>query len=111
MRPENLNNVLIIHKMSVPSANVLLRAAQVSIDEDKPIYLDYYRDSLEKKCCIGVQGTTKYLVKTTDEYTSTIQTVFKCETCYVVMTENSLYIVDAGIAIKRVLEPKEDAPK
>jgi len=97
--------------MSVPSANVLLRAAQVSIDEDKPIYLDYYRDSVEKKCCIGVQGSIKYLVKTTDEYTSTIQTVFKCENCYVVMTENSLYIVDAGIAIKRVLEPKEDASK
>ena len=97
--------------MSVPAANVLLRAAQVSIDEDKPIYLDYYKDSLEKKCCIGVQGTTKYLVKTTDEYTSTIQTVFKCETCYVIMTENSLYIVDASIPIKRVLEPKEDAPK
>ena len=97
--------------MAVPPANVLLRAAQVSIDEDKPIYLDYYKDSVEKKCCIGVQGTTKYLVKTTDEYTSTIQTVFKCETCYVVMTENSLYIVDSGIAIKRVLEPKEDTPK
>ena len=97
--------------MAVPPANVLLRAAQVSIDEDKPIYLDYYKDSLEKKCCIGVQGTTKYLVKTTDEYTSTIQTVFKCETCYVVMTENSLYIVDSGIAIKRVLESKEDTPK
>jgi hypothetical protein len=97
--------------MAVPPANVLLRAAQVSIDEDKPIYLDYYKDSVEKKCCIGVQGSTKYLVKTTDEYTSTIQTVFKCENCYVVMTENSLYIVDSGIAIKRVLEPKEDTPK
>jgi hypothetical protein len=97
--------------MAVPPANVLLRAAQVSIDEDKPIYLDYYKDSVEKKCCIGVQGSTKYLVKTTDEYTSTIQTVFKCENCYVIMTENSLYIVDSGIAIKRVLEPKEDTPK
>jgi hypothetical protein len=97
--------------MSVPSATVLLRAAQVSIDEDKPLYFDYYRDSLEKKCCIGVQGTTKYLVKSNEEYTSTIQTVFKCDTCYVVMTENSLYIVDSGIPIKRVIgsteEPKE----
>lgn len=97
--------------MSVPSATVLLRAAQVSIDEDKPLYFDYYRDSLEKKCCIGVQGTTKYLVKSNEEYTSTIQTVFKCDSCYVVMTENSLYIVDAGIPIKRVMgsteEPKE----
>ena len=89
--------------MSVPSATVLLRAAQVSIDEDKPLYFDYYRDSLEKKCCIGVQGTTKYLVKSNEEYTSTIQTVFKCDTCYIVMTENSLYIVDAGIPIKRVM--------
>jgi hypothetical protein len=97
--------------MSVPSATVLLRAAQVSIDEDKPIYFDYYRDSVEKKCCIGVQGTTKYLVKSNDEYTSTIQTVFKCDTCFIVMTENSLYIVDAGIPIKRVMASTEEADK
>jgi hypothetical protein len=97
--------------MSVPSATVLVRAAQVSIDEDKPIYLDYFRDSVEKKCCIGVQGTTKYLVKSNDEYTSTIQSVFKCETCFIVMTENSLYIVDAGIPIKRVMGSTEEPAK
>jgi hypothetical protein len=95
--------------MAVPSATVLLRAAQVSIDEDKPIYFDYYRDSVEKKCCIGVQGQTKYLVKSNDEYTSTIQSVFKCETCFIVMTENSLYIVDAAIPIKRVMASTEEA--
>jgi hypothetical protein len=97
--------------MSGPSPTVLVRAAQVSIDEDKPIYLDYYRDSVEKKCCIGVQGTTKYLVKSNDEYTSTIQSVFKCETCFIVMTENSLYVVDAGIPIKRVLGSTEETAK
>jgi hypothetical protein len=93
--------------MSVPSAAVLLRAAQVAIDEDKPIYFDYYRDSVEKKCCIGVQDNVKYLVKSNDEYTSGIQTVFKCETCYIVMTENSLYIVDSGIPVKRLLPSSE----
>lgn len=97
--------------MSVPTATVLLRAAQVSIDEDKPIYFDYYRDSVEKKCCIGVQGTTKYLVKSNDEYTSTIQSVFKCESCFIVMTENSLYVVDAGIPIKRVMGSTEEPAK
>ena len=97
--------------MSLPPAAVLLRAAQVAIDEDKPIYLDYFRDSLEKKCCIGVQGTTKYLVKSNDEYTSTIQAVFKCESCYIVATENSLYIVDAGIQIKRVMASSEEKPE
>jgi hypothetical protein len=94
--------------MSLPSATVLLRAAQVSIDEDKPIYLDYFRDSVEKKCCIGVQDSIKYLVKSDNEYTSTIQSVFKCETSYIVMTENSLYIVDGGIPIKRVLPSSEE---
>ena len=94
--------------MSVPPASVLVRAAQVSIAEDKPIYLDYFQDSVDKKCCIGVQETTKYLVKSDSEYTSTIQSVFKCETCYIVATENSLYIVSVDIPIKKILPPKTE---
>lgn len=87
----------------IPNASILLRAAQLSVDEDKPIYLDYYNDSLEKKCCIGVQDGTKYLVKSDSEYTSTIQNVFKCENCYIVATENSLYIVSADTPVKKIM--------
>jgi hypothetical protein len=94
--------------MSLPSASVLLRAAQTSIAEDRPIYLDYYQDSVDKKCCIGVRENEKFLVKSDSEYTSTIQSVFKCETCYIVMTENSLYVVDAGIPIKKILSSKQE---
>jgi hypothetical protein len=90
--------------MGVPSASVLLRAAQIALDDDKPIYLDYFEDSVEKKCCIGVQAdNSKFLVKSDSEYTSTIQTVFKCESCYIVSTENSLYIVCADLPIKKIL--------
>ena len=89
--------------MALPSASVLLRASQIAIDEDKPIYLDYYRDSLEKKWCIGVQENAKYLVKSDSEYTSTIQNVFKCETCYIISTENSLYVVSLEVPIKKIL--------
>jgi len=90
--------------MVLPSAGVLLRAAQLAIDEDKPIYLDYFEDSVDKKCCIGVQpDNTKYLVKSDSEYTSTIQTIFKCESCYVVATENSLYIVSVEIPVKKIV--------
>jgi hypothetical protein len=89
--------------MALPSASVLLRASQVAIEQDKPIYLDYYRDSVDKKCCIGVQDNVKYLVKSNDEYTSTIQSVFKCETCFIVMTENSLYVIDAGVPIRKIV--------
>jgi len=92
----------------LPSASVLLRAAQVSVTEDKPIYLDYYQDSVNKKCCIGVRETEKFLVKSDSEYTSTIQNVFKCETCYIIMTENSLYIVSTDIPIKKVMGSKQE---
>jgi hypothetical protein len=95
--------------MSLPSANVLMRATQIAIDEDRPIYLDYYRDSLEKKCCIGVQDAVKYLVKSNDEYTSVIQNVYKCDTCYIVLTENSLYIVSTEIPIKKILGSSQSA--
>jgi hypothetical protein len=95
----------------LPPAGILLRAAQIAVDDDRPILLDYWRDSCEKKCCIGVKDDTKYLVKSESEYTSTIQSVFKCETCFIVMTENSLYIVDAGIPIKRVMGSTEEPAK
>jgi hypothetical protein len=92
-----------VSRQMIPSASVLLRAAQLSVDEDKPIYLDYYSDSVEKKCCIGVQDGSKYLVKSESEYTSTIQNVFKCENCYIVATENSLYVVSTDIPIKKIM--------
>jgi hypothetical protein len=90
--------------MALPSASVLLRAAQLAVDEDKPIYLDYFRDSLEKKCCIGVQAdNTKFLVKSDSEYTSSIQSVFTCENCYIVATENSLYVLSKEVPVKKIL--------
>ena len=95
--------------MMIPSASVLLRAAQLSVDEDKPIYLDYYNDSVEKKCCIGVQDGTKYVVKSESEYTATIQNVFKCETCYIIATENSLYVVSTEIPIKKIMSSTASA--
>lgn len=88
---------------NLPPASVLLRAAQVAIDQDKPIYLDYYSDSIKKSCCIAVKSDgTKHIVKSPEEYTSPIESVFKCDTCYIVSTENSLYIVTTDINVKKV---------
>jgi hypothetical protein len=89
----------------VPSATVMAQAAKVAIEQDRPIYLDYYTDSLEKKCCIGVQGNTKFLVKSDTEYTSPIASIMRIkeEQVYIVLTENSLYVVSAEIPVKRIV--------
>jgi hypothetical protein len=80
-------------------------AAKIAIDQDRPIYLDYYNDSIEKKCCIGVQDTTKFLVKSDTEYTSPIESIsrIKEDNVYIVLTENSLYIVSSDIPVKRIV--------
>ena len=94
----------------IPTATVMAQAAKVAIEQDRPIYLDYYADSLEKKCCIGVNGNIKYLVKSDTEYTSPIESIMRIkeEKAYLVVTENSLYIVSADIPVKRIVSGDEN---
>lgn len=89
----------------VPSATVMAQAAKIAIEQDRPIYLDYFNDSVEKKCCVGVQGESKMLVKSDTEYTSPIESIMRIkeEKCWLVLTENSLYIVHADIPVKRIV--------
>ena len=83
----------------------MVQAAKIATEQDRPIYLDYFNDSLQKKCCIGVQGTSKMLVKSDTEYTSPIETIMRIkeENTWIVLTENSLYIVSAEIPVKRIV--------
>ncbi len=96
--------------MSVPSATVMVQAAKVAVEEDRPIYLDYYVDSIQKKCCIGVHGNnTKMLVKSDTEYTSSIEKIMrlKDENAWLVLTENSLYVVSGDIPVKKIVSSGE----
>lgn len=96
--------------MSVPSATVLVQAAKVAIEEDRPIYLDYYADSLAKKCCIGVRGdNSKMLVKSDTEYTSSIEKIMRLkeDNTWIILTENSLYIVSGDIPVKKIVSSGE----
>jgi len=89
----------------VPTATVMAQAAKIAVEQDRPIYLDYYNDSLEKKCCIGVKDTEKFLIKSETEYTSTIASIMRIkeEKVYIVLTENSLYVVSADIPVKKIV--------
>ncbi len=80
-------------------------AAKIAIEQDRPIYLDYFSDSLSKSCCIGVRGEEKCLVKSDTEYTSPIASIMRLkeEKVFLVLTENSLYVVSADIPVKRIV--------
>ena len=87
----------------LPDATTLQNISKIAISEDKPIMMDYWTASLDKKALIGAKDNgEKLLVKSEDEYTSPIEKIYKVETEYIIVTENSLYIVNSKVSTKRI---------
>jgi len=87
----------------LPNETTLKHAAKLSIVEDKPIMLDYWTISLDKKALIGAkENGEKILVRSDEEYTSTITKFYKSVNDYIIITENSIYIVSSEIPTRRI---------
>ena len=88
----------------LPSPAVLVQAAKLAIAQDKPIQLDYYVDTVAGKAFMGEDEASKekMLVKSNEEFTSLIQKVYKVAEDYIVMTENSIYVVSGKIQKLRI---------
>ena len=90
--------------VDMPSDKVLTHAAKIALERDMPILLDYYAATKSGKAFLGEDSDTKekILVKNPDEYTSPVQKMFKAKDDYIIMTENSIYIVSGNIKKKTI---------
>ena len=87
----------------LPSDTCLQHAAKLSIADDRPILLDYWTYSCDKEALVGVRDSgEKLLVKSENEYTSPIVKIYKVETEFIILTENSIYLVKNDIPTKRI---------
>lgn len=87
----------------LPSGTTLQHCAKLGIVEDKPIMFDYWTASCDKEVLIGVrEGGEKLLVKSEEEYTSPVSKIYQVEKEYIIITENSIYIVSSEIPTKRI---------
>lgn len=92
----------------LPENATLIHATKLAIVEDKPILLDYWTHSIDKQVLIGVKegkdggDTEKLLVKSAEEYTSPISKIYGSGKEYIIITENSIYLVDKSIPTKRI---------
>ena len=87
----------------LPTDLTMKHAAKLAIVDDKPIILDYWTASLDKKALIGArENGEKLLVKSEEEYTSTISKFYKSGTEYIIITENSIYIVSNDIPTRKI---------
>jgi hypothetical protein len=87
----------------LPSEATMKHASKLAIVDDKPIMLDYWTPSLDKKALVGARDNgEKLLVKSEDEYTSTIQKFYRTGTEFIIITENSIYIVSSDIPTRKI---------
>ena len=89
----------------LPNEKVLLHAAKIAMEQDKPILLDYYKDTKAGgSAFIGEDKETKekILVKNPEEYTSPVTKMFKAKDDYIIVTENSVYIVNGAVKKKEI---------
>jgi len=87
----------------LPSNVCLQHCTKLAIVQDKPIMMDYWTPSLDKSIIIGVKETgEKLLVKSEDEYTSPIANIYKVETEYIIVTENSIYLISNETPSKKI---------
>ena len=90
--------------INVPSSATLLSAAKLAIQKDMPIKLDYFVDSAEGNAFLGEDAQTneKMLVKNSEEYTSVVQKIYKAGDDFIVLTENSIYLVSGKLQKRKI---------
>ena len=92
----------------LPSPQTLVQAAKLAIQLDRAIQLDYYVDTATNKAFLGEddEAKEKMLVKSGDEFTSLIQKIYKVGEDFIILTENSIYIVSGKIQKRRIKSPQ-----
>jgi hypothetical protein len=88
----------------MPSTATLISAAKLAIQKDMPICLDYFVDSTDGKAFLGEDTVSKekMLVKNSEEYTSHIQKIYKAGEDFIILTENSIYLVSSKVQKRKI---------
>ena len=86
-------------KLSLPTASTLEQAAKLAIKVSKPICFYFYIDSCKGNAKIVSADGDKIIYKNNDEHTSAIQNTYKVGSEFLVVTENSIYMISATTTI------------
>ena len=88
-------------KITIPSDTTLQQATKLSIKLCKPICFYFYIDSCRGKINIVSNEGDKIIYKNSEEHTSPIKNTYKVGTEYLVVTENTIYIVSCNTKVSK----------
>jgi len=90
--------------LPLPSPETLVKAMKLSLKLAKPLDFYFYEESCRDGVCIMHDGEDMVIYKNDDERTSPITKTFKSEEQFIVITENTIYIISATTPIRNLEE-------
>ena len=86
--------------LTLPTDKTLLQATKLALKTKKPVCFYFYIDSLKGKISIVSDGEDRIIFKSEDEHTSPILNTYKSDNCYIVVTENTIYILSSETQVR-----------
>ena len=88
-------------RISLPSNDTLNQAAKLSIKVSKPICFYFYIDSCKGAAQIVTADGDKIIYKNSEEHTSPIRHTYKVGSEYLIVTDNTIYIISCDTKISK----------
>lgn len=87
-------------QLVLPTDKTLQQATKLSLKTKKPICFYFYIDSLKGKISIINDGEDRIIFKNEDEHTSPIINTYKSDQSFIVVTENTIYILSSETQVR-----------
>ena len=95
----------------MPSTDTLVKATKLSIKISKPICFYFYLDSCKNNVSIAKgnleNDDKKIIYKNHEEHTSPILNIYKESNEYIVVTRNTIYIINCGVKVTKIPDDLE----
>ena len=88
-------------KISIPDQTTLVQAFKLSIKISKPVCSYFFIDSCKGQVSIVNSDGDKIIYKNSEEYTSPIQNTYKVGNEYLIVTENTIYVISANTKVQK----------
>lgn len=89
-------------QLVLASEDTLNKAFKLSLKFTKPIDTYFYLDSCRGNVCILNDGEEMVIFKNEDEHTSPVLKIFKSSEQYIIMTENTIYLLSANTPMRNL---------
>lgn len=88
-------------KIGIPGINTLNNAAKLSIKFGRPLDFYFYIDSCRGNAQIVNAEGEKIIYKNNEEHTSPIKHTYKTDNEYLIVTENTIYIISSNTSVSK----------